>query len=1487
MAEEFKISLKPKEEISFGDLEGATPLTENPDGSYVVEQDDLTYDLEGATELEAGVVAFDAANSKEPSYSDYLKFKYNKGKAPIMRGAFGRAAMMGEMESAEALEKGNKAQLEQLEKAGKLEDLNFSEAPVKTMLGEAAELLPFMWESVKEGLKDGAVMGAGFATMGALTAPPTAPITVPFTFAAGMTTGMGFGVAKTAMDIEGGNLYLDLIEKDISPKTARPLSIAAGMAIGLIELSQLNLFTAGFKKQFIQTISSKIGKSAILQAMTLYVKNLGIQTAQEDIQEMVQIATEIIAGVVESNPDVIPETEEILDRIVQTTVKSVQGLAVLGVPSAVAGGVQVRSLSKQERLKAVKEAFVKAEEAKGEEEVTVKVERPEELTETEKLQRGVEEIKKEEEVAKGQAQKETTKEAKEVIPKLKGLAEDVIPLSTETTIKRKDISGRITKLDSEIKQIDKDIEALQKEQDLKTSAAEKILKLEIKNLEKEISTAKKAGKKTEALERRLEKKNITLVELRGEPQEISINAIEKKLVERDILDEERAGLLLAGDLSKVDVSGKRVELSATEVKGLQVQIVKNKIRDVLGGIKKGKQIARAEIKDIQNTLTSIVLASETNETQKKLALKAIQKVQTTEQFEKAAPELIKRLDRAAEKFQKKKLIDSFKKMTKTKTVEKLRPENKKQIQNILDEFSAVKFSNKKLEELGALASALTAHDSNQLTDAHINAILNLQKTPLSDMTLEDVQLIHDSVAHLIKINKEENTIRDGDRQREKEAVIEEAVGNVQKRFGELDGSVDGMDSTQIAKESKLAKMTKALKTFFGVESYNIELATEILDGEDNGVIQRILYRGIDNGEAKSLAFKHFAEDFFTQRGVRGVVSDGWSSFFSKKVKDKDKVKVKVEAGTLTMTKGDRVSFLLHMKNENSRRHLLEGGFVFRTQLSADPKILTEGDLISIAQSATSQEVLVANAIHEYFNTIQKQAINNTSVNLLGFEIAIEPNYFPIQVDRNSLEQQEEIKDFDDAGKFAEFTLEGMGIFKKRVKSSKPIYITDAFEVVHDNIQKASAYVGLAEPLRNAKSLTNARGFRQSMREAGLDSYTQVIQNYLRRVEGDSIRNDNADKLIQNWINKLDVAILGGNPYIWLKQPVSFFLAATEIDSKFLATSFKFKMSETELTELKKWSPHFRDRLEGNVTREAGEVAAVGRTRRFFTGKDLISNKIMEPLRKFDQAAIGSIWRATKKEVASKHPDLKGDAFFEKVAERSWEIARRTQPTFALKDRSTVGMSKNLWLRLATKYSSQRNKNWMIMRRAFEQYNRSEKTIRDKKKLVKRITLIRILAPAMIAGLNALAATGRKPEDDDEGLQVFLVDWLKTTLGDIYLLSPALGSLITQFEEGKGKGFGMTDPLTSNFELAIRTVYETVDEVGNIISQEKYKHGRRKGELKWKADLPRLYKDILDVGSKTTGMPVSGYLRFMTITKNQLNKALNFNDNSDKIQLDRF
>jgi len=310
------------------------------------------------------------AYSDAPPLTDYLKFKFQKGKAPLVRGAWGREAMYGRMGVDEALEKGNQAHLEQVEKAGKLEDTKFKDAPVTTMLGEAAEMLPFMMESISEGLKDGMMFGGAWASMAAVAgqigpqiATPEELITVPSAFAAGMTKGMAFGIIKTSLDVEGGNLFLDFVEKGISEKTARPLSLGAGLAIGIIEATEMMLFAAPFKKAFRKTLKSKVAKSALLKMVKQYFKTLAIQTGQEELQEIVKIATEILAGSIEDNPNVIPTEEDIRKRLVDTAVKSAQGLAVLGAPGAVTTGISTKAeINAERRLEVIKEAFGKKDE---------------------------------------------------------------------------------------------------------------------------------------------------------------------------------------------------------------------------------------------------------------------------------------------------------------------------------------------------------------------------------------------------------------------------------------------------------------------------------------------------------------------------------------------------------------------------------------------------------------------------------------------------------------------------------------------------------------------------------------------------------------------------------------------------------------------------------------------------------------------------------------------------------------------------------------------------------------------------------------------------------------------------------------------------------------------------------------------------------------------------------------------------------------------
>ena len=294
-------------------------------------------------------------DNQMPTVSDYLAWKYKEGELPLVRGAFGAAGMYDQIPIEEALEKGNRAHLEQLEEMGKMREITFTEAPLLKMLGEATGLLPFMLASIKHGLEMGLVFGGGYAGFAAwagqippLTLVPEEAVTIPSAFGAGLGQGMAFGVIKTSLDIEGGNLFLDLIEKGVDKKTATPLAIGAGLAIGLIEVSQLKLFTAPIKLAFTKMIKTGTAKNAISKVLKSYFKTIGVQMGQEQLQEIIQIATKLLAGHIENNPDVAPTYEEIGKQLLETAKITGQALPVLGLPGLVIGSSFATKRSQKE-----------------------------------------------------------------------------------------------------------------------------------------------------------------------------------------------------------------------------------------------------------------------------------------------------------------------------------------------------------------------------------------------------------------------------------------------------------------------------------------------------------------------------------------------------------------------------------------------------------------------------------------------------------------------------------------------------------------------------------------------------------------------------------------------------------------------------------------------------------------------------------------------------------------------------------------------------------------------------------------------------------------------------------------------------------------------------------------------------------------------------------------------------------------------------------
>ena len=814
---------------------------------------------------------------------------------------------------------------------------------------------------------------------------------------------------------------------------------------------------------------------------------------------------------------------------------------------------------------------------------------------------------------------------------------------------------------------------------------------------------------------------------------------------------------------------------------------------------------------------------------------------------------VKRIDEFTSRLEKKSAVKELKSTISSINLKKMRPEFKAKLDPIIEGIDPTKLSQGKISDLQSLAEAVSNEEGNQIPEKRLNELKRLEKKNVDTLTKEEVQEISDTLNHLVNLNNLKNRLIIKGKLREAGEVSDEAIKNVQRKTEKRALSIDGLDSTQ--EEEDLSIFGRIIQ-FFTVGSYNAELKTEILDSQEKGIIRETIFNEIDRGVSRQLEHEQQAEDFFRSE-FKEIPIDNWSEVFQKDQKKVIRQSFKLQSGlTVSLTKAEKVALLLHSQNDNNLRHLLEGGFSFNKTPSRIIKI-TQEDLTNILNTITKDEQIVADSTHEYFNNIQKDNINEVSIDLNGHEIAREEDYFPIRTNFLDRFKDKLIK----ADNFSQKTLEGLGIFKERQSAGNALILDDVFLASYKSVRQVAAYVGLAQPLRTAKTLLQGNEFQKEVRQAGKAGYLKSLESYIQRIEDNSMQLDNADKLTQEFINRLDVAILGLNPFVMLKQPVSFALAATEIDSKYLLKAATQLVNQKLIDEITENSPQLRDRFAGKISREVGEVASVGGPRKMFTNKNTISQKFMAGIQKFDQAAISRIWLAAKLEQQDK--GLKGKELLEATQERAEEIIRKTQPTFHIKDRSDIGSSKQFFIRLFTKYSSQRNKNFMILRRSFEKYNRSGKTTKDKSSLAKNVSFVTILAPLMLMGIDESRDILYSKEQKKNIFNRSL-DFISLTFGNIYILGNAFNAFKSQIEKGTWAGYDIDDPVTQTANQIVSTIVTAVDGIGQAVSGERYKVGKKRGEEKWKSSLSRVMRNSLDLAGKLKGIPVATVRKFLTI-----------------------
>lgn len=860
---------------------------------------------------------------------------------------------------------------------------------------------------------------------------------------------------------------------------------------------------------------------------------------------------------------------------------------------------------------------------------------------------------------------------------------------------------------------------------------------------------------------------------------------------------------------------------------------------------KSIDMLKSDIKEMSAGFTrrkDITIAKEKVKIQERLSQEKVKGlVKGVQQGEKIGRAKLKEQIRESRKRKNKenKIKKTISKLKKAKLTE----ESADIFGDILEKVDTAKLTDKKAKSLQDIIKTAKLNPLNVISDKVIdNAIRRLNATPLSEMTSEQLTEIQDVLNHVAFISQEQNEIRVGKMVKKFKTAVNDTLNEVSANFYEKEG-----DISEVSFDSTLQKKTGLGQEFFGVKSWNLEYMTERLSNTS----KQIFYDNIDAGTTEQLRFEQEAQDFFKDR-IGDIDQKGWSTSFVTNKKDLKQAGYTFDNGNVKLTPYEKIALYLHSLSKKNRKHLLKGGIVSASKPEGKAVKLTNEDITFIQKESflTEEENQVANAVYDYFNSIQNKKINAVSKKLLGVEIANENDYFPIRTNQLDRKRESLLKAGDK--NFAKKTLEGLGALKERQDTKNSIILDDGAVALTKSVKDIASYVGLAEPLRYARALLNDNAFQKRARELNQEPTLREIEGYLDRIEGNSLKRDNLESLTLGVINNMDKAILSLNLFVIAKQPVSVFTAQTEIEGKYLKDNITSSVKDA-VAEMRVNSPQLRNRVEGNISREMGELGSVGEALFLMTGEKVQNNAMLQGISAADTKAISIIWNSTKQKI-SETTKLEGQEYWNKVTEEAERIVRLTQPTFNLKDRSPLASNTNTFWRMVTRFGSQRNKNYIMMHRSLLNYNRSAKLPKDMSNLLSNMFIIAIMNSLGVGLIDNIrkGIKGQSLEDIAKGVPLQMVS---SILGNVYGAGLIFDTLASKITSNWG-GFDITNPVLDVANSFLDGVADIGKGITQIITNERFKGGAKKGQEKWQSSLADgAMQTIATVGMAKFGIPI--------------------------------
>ena len=428
--------------------------------------------------------------------------------------------------------------------------------------------------------------------------------------------------------------------------------------------------------------------------------------------------------------------------------------------------------------------------------------------------------------------------------------------------------------------------------------------------------------------------------------------------------------------------------------------------------------------------------------------------------------------------------------------------------------------------------------------------------------------------------------------------------------------------------------------------------------------------------------------------------------------------------SVTMSTAQIMTLYELMKRKQAQEHIFVGGIRpdavqtgrgLRESRRADAVHVSVEDLVEITGVLTEDQIKIADALQKYMGGQLAELGNEASMEVYGYRKFTEPDYFPIQVDRNQISR--------DISKEANAqTIAGRGFTKSTTpRANNAVMVGSIFDIYASHVNDMATYAAWLPTMENVRRIRDFTYWDSEGNRTG--TFKSVIERifgrngnaYLNKLVDDlnqGVQSTGTGNFMDGIVSNYKAAAVAANLRVIAQQPTAILRALNILDPKYLLAG---TVKRGDWQKVMKYAPIARWKDWGYFDINTGR-----QMKNVLLGSDSRLEKLrqigMAGAGKADSFAWARLWNAVEAETKDRRPGLKPgtDAFYRAVGERFSEIVDQTQVVDGILQRSQIMRSTDALTKISTSFMGEPTKSYnMFVNAVYDLHHATGKEARNR------------------------------------------------------------------------------------------------------------------------------------------------------------------------------